>query len=169
MLAAMNRRHTADEYVKLIARIRRTRPDIALSSDFIVGFPGETEADVDETLALVREIGFAQSFSFKYSPRPGTPAADRDDQISEDVKTDRLLRLQAVLEEQQVQFNAASVGKVMPVLVERTGRDPGHLVGRTPYLQLIHVEGDAGLVGRVVAADITGFRQMSLSGVVIDA
>jgi tRNA-2-methylthio-N6-dimethylallyladenosine synthase len=169
MLAAMNRKHTAGEYVKLIARIRQTRPDIALSSDFIVGFPGETEADIDETLALVREVGFAQSFSFKYSPRPGTPAADRNDQIPEDVKTDRLLRLQAVLEEQQAQFNATSVGKVMPVLVERTGRDPGHLVGRTPYLQLIHVEGDAGLVGRVVPADITGFRQMSLSGVVIDA
>ena len=169
MLAVMNRKHTAQEYATLISRIRKARPDIALSSDFIVGFPGETEDDVEATMSLVRDIGFAQSFSFKYSPRPGTPAADRDDQIPEDVKTDRLLRLQAVLEKQQVQFNAASVGRNMPVLIERTGRDAGQLVGRTPYLQLIHVEGAAGLVGQVTPVSVTGFRQMSLSGVAIDA
>jgi tRNA-2-methylthio-N6-dimethylallyladenosine synthase len=173
MLAAMNRKHTADEYVRLIARVRQARPDIAVSSDFIVGFPGETEQDVEDTLALVRDIGFAQSYSFKYSPRPGTPAADREDQIPEDVKTDRLLRLQAVLEDQQVRYNAASVGKIMPVLMERIGRDTGQLVGRTPYLQLIHVDGHVdgpkALVGHVANVKVTDFRQMSLSGVVIDA
>ena len=164
MLAAMNRKHTAGEYVKLIARVRAARPDIAVSSDFIAGFPGETEADFEETLALVREIGFAQSFSFKYSPRPGTPAADRAEQVAEDVKTDRLLRLQAVLENQQMAFNQASVGKVMPVLLDRMGRDTGQLVGRTPYLQLIHVDGVAGAVGEIATVAVTGFRQMSLTG-----
>ncbi len=166
MLAAMNRKHTSAEYKQLIARVRAARPDIALSSDFIVGFPGETDEDFNDTLMLVREIGFAQSFSFKYSSRPGTPAADREDQVPESVKNERLLRLQAVLEGQQAAFNAASVGQVMPVLIERTGRDPGHLVGRTPYLQLIHVEGDARLVGKIAPVSVTGFRQMSLTGVI---
>jgi tRNA-2-methylthio-N6-dimethylallyladenosine synthase len=167
MLAAMNRKHTADEYIRLIARVRAARPDIAVSSDFIVGFPGETETDFEETLSLVREIGFAQSFSFKYSPRPGTPAADREDQVAEDIKTDRLVRLQAVLENQQLAFNAASVGQDMPVLMERVSRD-GQLVGRTPYLQLIHVDGhvdgNSGLVGQIATATVTGSRQMSLTG-----
>jgi tRNA-2-methylthio-N6-dimethylallyladenosine synthase len=163
MLAAMNRKHTANEYIKLIARVRAVRPDIALSSDFITGFPGETEADFEETLSLVREVGFAQSFSFKYSPRPGTPAADRKDQVAEDVKIDRLMKLQAILEDQQLAFNEASVGRDMPVLMERVGRD-GQLVGRTPYLQLIHVDGEPGLVGQIATAHVTGFRQMSLTG-----
>ena len=173
MLAAMNRKHTADEYLKLIERVRAVRPGIAVSSDFIVGFPGETEADFEETLALVSNVGFAQSFSFKYSPRPGTPAADRDDQVPDDIKIGRLVRLQAVLEGQQMGFNSASVGRVMPVLIERIGRDTGQLIGRTPYLQLIHVDrpadavagGGAGLVGQIIAVTVTGFRQMSLTGV----
>jgi tRNA-2-methylthio-N6-dimethylallyladenosine synthase len=169
MLAAMNRKHTADDYVLLIARVRAACPNIALSSDFIVGFPGETDADFEATLALVERIGFAQSFSFKFSPRPGTPAADRTDQVAEDIKTERLQRLQGVLERQQVAFNAAAVGQVMPVLIERTGRNPGHLVGRTPYLQLIHVEGDAALVGQVAPVLVTEFRQMSLTGVIAAA
>ena len=164
MLVAMNRKHTADEYIKLIARVRAARPDIALSSDFIVGFPGETEADFEATMALVREVVFAQSFSFKYSSRPGTPAAALDLQVPEDVKTDRLLRLQALLEDQQVAFNAASVGQKLDVLFERTGREPGTLVGRTPYLQLIHADGDAGLVGQFVPVTVTAYRQMSLTG-----
>ncbi len=164
ILAAMNRRHTAGEYVSLIRRVRQARPDIALSSDFIVGFPGETEEDFAATLALIHDIGFAQAFSFKYSPRPGTPAATLGEQVPEGVKTDRLLRLQAVLEAQQLAFNDRSVGQVMPVLFERTGRDPGHLVGRTPYLQLIHVEAGAHLVGHSAPVRVTAARQMSLSG-----
>lgn len=165
MLDAMNRKHTADEYIKLIDRVRAARPDIALSSDFIVGFPGETEADIEETLALIRTVGFAQSFSFKYSPRPGTPAAGLETQVPEDVKTARLMRVQGLLEEQQMAFNAASVGQTMPVLIERIGREGGQLVGRTPYLQLIHVTGEADLVGKIADVSVTGFRQMSLTGV----
>jgi tRNA-2-methylthio-N6-dimethylallyladenosine synthase len=164
MLAAMNRKHTADDYLRLIARVRAARPGIALSSDFIVGFPGETEADFEATMALVREVGFAQSFSFKYSPRPGTPAASLDPQVPEDVKIGRLLRLQALLEDQQVAFNAATAGQTLDVLFERTGRNPGTLVGRTPYLQLIHADGDAGLVGQFAPVTVTAYRQMSLTG-----
>ncbi|MEQ1653846.1 MAG: tRNA (N6-isopentenyl adenosine(37)-C2)-methylthiotransferase MiaB [Hyphomicrobium sp.] len=165
MLDAMNRKHTADEYIALIARVRAARPDIALSSDFIVGFPGETDADIEDTLALIRTVGFAQSFSFKYSPRPGTPAASLETQVPDDVKTARLMRVQGLLEEQQMAFNAASVGQTIPVLIERIGREAGQLVGRTPYLQLIHVTGDAGLVGKIAQVSVTGFRQMSLTGV----
>ena len=165
ILAAMNRKHTAAEYIALIARVRAARPGIALSSDFIVGFPGESDADFAATLDLVREVTFAQSFSFKYSPRPGTPAADREDQVPEAVKDERLQRLQTVLEDQQLAFNAASVGQTMPVLFERAGREPGTLVGRTPYLQLIHADGPASLVGQILPVTVTGYRQMSLTGV----
>ena len=166
ILAAMNRRHTAAEYLALIARVRDAKPDIALSSDFIVGFPGETDADFAATMELTKDAGFAQAFSFKYSPRPGTPAAALDDQIPEAVKTERLLALQGVLQAQQLAFNAGSVGSVVPVLFERTGRDPGSLVGRTPYLQLIHVDGPAGLVGQTAPVVINQARQMSLSGAI---
>jgi tRNA-2-methylthio-N6-dimethylallyladenosine synthase len=166
MLNEMNRKHTAEDYIRLIARIRQSRLDIALSSDFIVGFPGETDADFEATMGLVREVGFAQSFSFKYSPRPGTPAASLKEQVPEEVKTERLLRLQALLEDQQVAFNAASVGQTLEVLFERTGREPGTLVGRTPYLQLIHANGHAGLVGRFKPVSVTAYRQMSLTGTI---
>ncbi len=166
MLSAMNRRHTASDYVELIGRVRQARPDIALSSDFIVGFPGETDADFEDTLRLVRNIGFAQSFSFKYSPRPGTPAADRDGQVPEAVKHERLQRLQGELEQQQLAYNAGFIGRQVLVLVERTGREPGTLVGRTPYLQLIHFDGDAALIGQVVPVTVTASRQMSLTGVI---
>ena len=165
ILAAMNRKHTGDDYRTLIARVRASRPDIALSSDFIVGFPGETEDDFAATLALVDDIGFAQAFSFKYSPRPGTPASGLDAQVPEDIKHERLQRLQAVLEAQQAAFNAAAIGQVMPVLFERKGRDLGQLVGRTPYLQLIHVEAGTALVGQTASVSVTQARQMSLSGV----
>ena len=164
MLAAMNRKHSAREYIDLIARVRASRPDIALSSDFIVGFPGETDADFEATMSLVREVGFAQSFSFKYSTRAGTPAATLDDQVPEDVKNHRLLALQALLENQQVAFNAATVGRSLPVLFERTGKEPGTLVGRTPYLQLIHANGPPSLVGQTVSVTVTAYRQMSLTG-----
>jgi tRNA-2-methylthio-N6-dimethylallyladenosine synthase len=168
ILAAMNRKHTAAEYTALIARVRAARPDIALSSDFIVGFPGETDADFEATLQLVRDIGFAQSFSFKYSPRPGTPAADLKTHVPDALKNQRLLVLQTLLEDQQMAFNAASMGQSLPVLIERVGsREAGQLVGRTPYLQLIHVTGPADLVGQIVPVTVTGFRQMSLTGVLV--
>ncbi len=166
MLAAMNRKHSAAEYIELIARVRAARPDIALSSDFIVGFPGETDQDAEDTLALVRAVGFAQAFSFKYSPRPGTPAASLEDQVPEDVKSERLQRLQALLDEQQSDFNAQCLGDVVPVLFERRGRQPGEFVGRTPYLQLVHAAADGDLVGRMANVAVTDVRRLSLSGVV---
>ena len=169
ILAAMNRKHTAREYVDLIGRIRAGRPDIALSSDFIVGFPGETDRDAEDTLDLVKAVGFAQAFSFKYSARPGTPAAGHDVQVPDDVKSERLLRLQAVLEDQQMEFNTRSIGSEMPVLFEREGREAGEFVGRTPYLQLVHATGEAGAVGRTADVVITGARRVSLSGVIAAA
>jgi tRNA-2-methylthio-N6-dimethylallyladenosine synthase len=139
VLAAMNRRHTVATYLDVVGRIRAAKPDIALSSDFIVGFPGETDEDFAGTLELVETVGFAQAYSFKYSPRPGTPAADRADQVPEPVKADRLAALQDLLESQQQRFNAACVGREFPLLLERAGRHPGQLVGRSPYLQAVHV------------------------------
>jgi len=170
VLAKMNRKHTAAEYVDLISRIRKARPDIALSSDFIVGFPGETEKDAEDTINLIKAVGFAQAFSFKYSPRPGTPAAGHGEQVEDAVKSERLLRLQAVLEAQQMAFNARSLGGVLPVLIERKGRQPGELVGRSPYLQLVHVRaaGD-DLVGRTANVAVNETRRVSLSGVIAAA
>jgi tRNA-2-methylthio-N6-dimethylallyladenosine synthase len=164
ILAAMNRKHTADDYRRLIGRIRAARPDIALSTDIIVGFPGETDREFEQTLDLVREIGFAQAYSFKYSGRPGTPAATMDGQVPEDVKTERLSRLQDLLETQQKSFNDGFVGRVVPVLFERTGRRAGHLVGRTPYLQLVHVEAAEAALGRVLPVAIASASQNSLTG-----
>lgn len=166
ILAKMNRKHTAAEYVDLIARVRKARPDIALSSDFIVGFPGETDQDARDTIALIEAVGFAQAFSFKYSARPGTPAAGHDDQVDETVKSERLLRLQAVLDAQQVSFNAQSLGGVVPVLFERKGREAGEFVGRTPYLQLVHAAGEGDLVGKTANVAVNETRRSSLSGVI---
>jgi tRNA-2-methylthio-N6-dimethylallyladenosine synthase len=166
MLAAMNRKHSAAEYIDLIARVRAARPDIALSSDFIVGFPGETDRDAEDTLDLVRTVGFAQAFSFKYSPRPGTPASSLETQVPEEVKTGRLQRLQALLDEQQAEFNAQWLGETVPVLFERRGRQPGEFVGRTPYLQIVHAVADGDLVGQVANVVVTDARRLSLSGVV---
>ncbi len=166
ILAAMNRRHTAQEYLRLIARIRAARPDIALSSDFIVGFPGETEADFEATLALVRAVGFAQTFSFKYSARPGTPAATAEDQVPEAIKTERLARLQDLLESQQAAFNAALVGHILPVLFERKGRHEGQIVGRSPYLQLVHADAAADLIGQIRPVAVRSASQLTLSGVI---
>jgi tRNA-2-methylthio-N6-dimethylallyladenosine synthase len=163
VLAAMNRRHTADDYRRTVARLRRARPDLALSSDFIVGFPGESEVDFRATLDLVAEIGFAQAFSFKYSRRPGTPAAALR-QVPETVKEERLAALQALLQDQQRRFNEACIGRVLPVLLERPGRHPGQLVGRSPYLQSVHVRAAAERGGDIVMARITGAGQNSLSG-----
>jgi tRNA-2-methylthio-N6-dimethylallyladenosine synthase len=169
MLAAMNRKHTAAEYIDLIARIRAARPGIALSSDFIVGFPGETDQDAEDTLAIVKAVGFAQAFSFKYSPRPGTPAATLDTQVPEDLKSERLQRLQALLEDQQLEFNARSIGGVVPVLFERRGRQPGEFIGRTPYLQLVHAAAEGDLVGCTANVAVTETRRVSLSGVIAAA
>ncbi|MFM9942648.1 MAG: tRNA (N6-isopentenyl adenosine(37)-C2)-methylthiotransferase MiaB [Hyphomicrobiaceae bacterium] len=166
ILAAMNRKHTSAFYRDLVARIRRVRPDIALSTDIIVGFPGETDAEFDMTLAMVRDIGFAQAYSFKYSPRPGTPAATMDHQIDEAVKAERLTRLQDLLQHQQAAFNARSVGRTIPVLFERAGRFAGQLVGRSPYLQPVHAEADLTLLGRIVPVEIASASLGSLSGVI---
>jgi tRNA-2-methylthio-N6-dimethylallyladenosine synthase len=169
ILHAMNRKHTAQEYLDAVARIRAARPDIALSSDFIVGFPGETEEDFRATMALARVIGFAQTFSFKYSGRPGTPAATREDQVPEEVKAERLQRLQELLEAQQASFNAAHVGQTLPVLFERKGRHEGQLVGRSPYLQLVHADAGADMVGRIAQVAIKSATQLTLSGVIAQA
>jgi tRNA-2-methylthio-N6-dimethylallyladenosine synthase len=165
ILAAMNRKHTASDYLRLVARIRAARPDIALSTDIIVGFPGETEADFAATLEVVEHVGFAQAYSFKYSPRPGTPGATMADQVPDGVQVDRLHRLQELLDCQQAGFNSACVGKVIPVLFEREGRHPGQLVGRSPYLQPVHATADSALLGRVVEVAIAGAGPNSLSGV----
>ena len=166
ILAAMNRKHTADDYLRAVERIRAARPDIALSTDMIVGFPGETDQDFDETLQLVRTVGFAQSYSFKYSSRPGTPAANMDDQVPEALKSERLARLQYVLNNQHERFNAATVGQTVPVLFERMGRSNGQLVGRSPYLQLVQARADAALLGKILPVSIRGHGPGSLSGVV---
>jgi len=163
ILAAMNRRHTRADYLRLVKRLRAARADLALSSDFIVGFPGETEEDFRATLDLVEEAGFAASYFFKYSPRPGTPAADMD-QLAEPVKTERLHRLQDAVENHQAQFNAACEGKVLDVLFEKPGKRAGQLVGRSPYLQPVHVMAEPALIGEVLPVLITEVGGNSLFG-----
>jgi tRNA-2-methylthio-N6-dimethylallyladenosine synthase len=165
VLDAMNRQHTTDHYKRIIERIRAARPDIALSSDFIVGFPGETESDFEATLSLIRDVGFVQAYSFKYSPRPGTPAATRDEQIAEEVKAERLQRLQALVAEQQLSFNRSCAGRRLPVLFDRRGRNPTQLVGRSPYLQSVHLDNaPAELFGQIAEIDIEEGFAMSLRG-----
>jgi tRNA-2-methylthio-N6-dimethylallyladenosine synthase len=166
ILAAMNRKHTAAHYIALIGRVRAARADIALSTDIIVGFPGETDADFEATLDVVRTIGFAQAYSFKYSPRPGTPAANMGGQVPEPVKIERLARLKALLDAQQSTFNAQCIGRVMPVLFERHGRRDGQLIGRSPYLQSVHAEAASTLVGRIIPVEIADAGPNSLSGVI---
>ncbi len=166
ILAGMNRKHTVAEYRDLIAKIRAARPDIALSTDIIVGFPSETEREFEETLDLIRDIGFAQSFSFKYSSRPGTPAASLDEQISEAVKSERLTRLQDLLASQQSKFNETFIGKTVPVLFDKIGRNPGQLVGRSPYLQLVHSDAEPSLLGHIVPVQITACGANSLAGAI---
>jgi tRNA-2-methylthio-N6-dimethylallyladenosine synthase len=163
ILAAMNRRHTRGDYLSLIERIRAARPDIALSTDIIVGFPGESEAEFAATLAMLEHVGFAQAYSFKYSPRPGTPAATME-QVPEPVKKDRLQRLQEIIERHQTAFNSNCVGKTMPVLLERPGRREGQLIGRSPYMQSVHVEADPSLFGHVLEIAIHSAGVNSLAG-----
>ena len=164
VLKAMNRGHTAEHYLRLVERIRAARPDIAMSGDFIVGFPGERDADFEATLQLVREVGYASAFSFKYSRRPGTPAAAMPGQVADEVKAERLARLQALLETQQQAFNAAQAGRVLPVLFDKPGRKPGQIAGRSPYLQPVHCEGDEGMIGRIAPVMIVSAGRNSLAG-----
>jgi tRNA-2-methylthio-N6-dimethylallyladenosine synthase len=164
ILKAMNRAHTADSYIRLVEKIRAARPDIAISGDFIVGFPGERDADFEATLRLVREVGYATAFSFKYSRRPGTPAAALPGQVDEAVKDERLARLNALLDEQARAFNASQVGLTLPVLFEKPGRHPGQLIGRSPYLQSVYVSAPDRLIGQIVPVRIEDAARMSLAG-----
>jgi tRNA-2-methylthio-N6-dimethylallyladenosine synthase len=164
ILAAMNRRHTRADYLDVIARVRHAQPAIAFSSDFIVGFPGETDDDFDATLSLVEEVGYAGAFSFKYSARPGTPAAELADQITDDVKAERLQRLQRVIDRHQAGFNQRSRGQTLDVLFERTGRHPGQIVGRSPYLQPVQVMAGAAMIGEIAPVTITDLSSNSLFG-----
>ena len=164
ILKAMNRGHTAAHYLNIIDRMRKARPDMAISGDFIVGFPGETDEDFEATLDLVREVQYASAYSFKYSTRPGTPAAERQDQVDENVKSERLVRLQTLIAEQTARFNASCVGKTFGVLLEKPGRQPGQLIGRSPYLQSIHIEGENLKIGELVNITIKSVGPNSLSG-----
>ena len=168
ILAAMQRKHTAQDYLVLIDRLRAARPDLALSTDIIVGFPGETDADFAATLALTEQVGFAQAYCFKYSPRPGTPASALRGQVPEGEKTQRLRQLQALVGRQQTSFNSACVGTVMSVLFERAGQRPGQIIGRSPYLQAVHAQGPADWVGRSLDVEILAAGPNSLSGLIRD-
>jgi tRNA-2-methylthio-N6-dimethylallyladenosine synthase len=164
ILKAMNRKHTAEDYLRIVDRLREVRPDMAMSGDFIVGFPGETDADFEATMRLVERVGYALAYSFKYSPRPGTPAADLEDQVPEDVKSERLQRLQDLLSAQQRAFNASMTGRRLPVLLERPGRHAGQMVGRSPYMQAVVVDAPAEAAGRMVEVDIDTVNSFSLNG-----
>ncbi len=164
VLAAMNRRHGRGDYLRVVARMREARPDMAFSSDFIVGFPGETECDFRKTLTIVDEIGYAGAFSFKYSPRAGTPAAAMADQVPEPVKNERLARLQAVIDRNQAAFNARCLGTTLDVLLEKPGRRPGQLVGRSPYLQPVQIMLPESRIGDIVPVTVTEIGAHSLFG-----
>jgi tRNA-2-methylthio-N6-dimethylallyladenosine synthase len=166
VLKAMNRSHSRDSYLRLIEQVRDANSGIALSGDFIVGFPGETDSEFEETLSLVREVAYAQAFSFKYSPRPGTPAADMDRQVAAEVMDERLQRLQAAINADQHAFNQATLGKRLSVLLERTGKYPGQLIGKSPWLQSVIVENAEARIGDLVEVDIVSGGPNSLGGVV---
>jgi tRNA-2-methylthio-N6-dimethylallyladenosine synthase len=165
VLKAMNRSHTSASYLRLLDRVRDARPDIAISGDFIVGFPGETEAEFEATLEIVRAVNYAHAYSFKYSPRPGTPAAAMEGQVPARVQDERLQRLQALLNEQQLAFNRGAVGTRTTILVERGGKKPGQKVGKSPWLQSVHVETEAE-IGEIIELDIVSAGPNSLHGVV---
>jgi len=168
VLKAMNRQHDAESYLRLIDRLREARPDLALSSDFIVGFPGESDADFESTMALIEQVGFAQAFSFNYSPRPGTPASNQRKQVKDEVKRERLARLQALLNRQAEAFNRGTVGARFSVLLERPGRHPGQLVGKSPYLQAVHVETADAKIGDLIDVDVVTHHAHSLGGRPVD-
>ncbi|MGY8996675.1 MAG: tRNA (N6-isopentenyl adenosine(37)-C2)-methylthiotransferase MiaB [Alphaproteobacteria bacterium] len=168
ILKAMNRRHTADDYRHLIDRIRDARPDIAMSGDFIVGFPGESDVDFAETLKLVTDVSYASAYSFKYSARPGTPASTANGHVPEAVKSERLATLQQLLDAQQVAFNHATVGRQAPVLFERIGRRPGQMVGRTPWLQAVYVEAGPELLGQIAPVMLVETNAKSMVGMLVN-
>jgi tRNA-2-methylthio-N6-dimethylallyladenosine synthase len=168
ILEAMNRKHDRATYLRLVERLKRVNPDLALSSDFIVGFPGETDADFQDTLDLVRQVGFVNTYSFKYSSRPGTPASGMPNQVDEAVKEARLAELQALLYAQTTQFNQNCIGRVMPVLLDRPGRHPGQLIGRSPYMQPVHVEKAASFLGRVMPVRVTALHPNSLAAELVE-
>ena len=165
ILKAMNRHHTVADYMNIIERMRAARSDIAISGDFIVGFPGETEEEFEETLNVVRQVKYASAFSFNYSSRPGTPGADMDNHVPEEVKSERLQRLQALLNEQQLEFNEGCVGREMLILIEKTGRKPGQWIGRSPWLQSVVVDESLGKPGDMVKVKVTGARPNSLTAI----
>ncbi|MCW5714555.1 MAG: tRNA (N6-isopentenyl adenosine(37)-C2)-methylthiotransferase MiaB [Bauldia sp.] len=169
ILQAMNRRHTAGDYLRLVDRIRAARPDMALSGDFIVGFPGETDADFAETLRLVETVTYASAFTFKYSPRPGTPAASSRQQVPAAAKNERLYRLQALIADQQAAFNRSRLGMEMDVLFDRPGKRPGQIAGRSPWLQTVHVMASPDLIGEVRSVTIDALGTNTMSGVLSDA
>jgi tRNA-2-methylthio-N6-dimethylallyladenosine synthase len=167
ILEAMNRRHGRDLFLGIVDRLRGVRPDLALSSDFIVGFPGESDADFDDTMRLIDQVGFASAFSFKYSRRPGTPGAALQDQVPESVKSARLAALQALLGRQAREFNASKVGATVPVLFAETGRKPGQIIGKTPWLQSVYAEGNPRLIGRIVDVRLIEGHPNSLAGEIV--
>ncbi|WP_109074888.1 MULTISPECIES: tRNA (N6-isopentenyl adenosine(37)-C2)-methylthiotransferase MiaB [unclassified Azospirillum] len=167
ILAAMNRKHTADDYRRLVDRLRTAKPDLAMSGDFIVGFPGESDADFAATLKLVTDIGYAQAYSFKYSPRPGTPASVEGSQVPEEVKESRLAALHQLLNAQQVAFNHSFIGRSVPVLFDRVGRRDGQLLGRSPWMQSVHAEANERLLGRIVEVRVDAALANSLAGTVV--
>jgi tRNA-2-methylthio-N6-dimethylallyladenosine synthase len=164
VLKEMNRKHTVEEYLAIIAGLRESRPDITFTSDFIVGFPGESEQDFQDTLDLIREVNFTQAFSFKYSPRPGTPASVKKNQIDVDVQDERLARLQALVTGQQMKFNQGFVGQYVEVLFERAGKFAGQVIGKTPYMQSVYIENGKDYLGQILPVRITGYKQNSLIG-----
>ncbi|NBW06002.1 MAG: radical SAM protein, partial [Alphaproteobacteria bacterium] len=168
ILREMNRRHDRDVYLALIDRLRAVRPDIAMSGDFIVGFPGESDRDFADTLSLVNAVGYASAYSFKYSPRPGTPAATTDQQVPEVVKSERLESLQQLLNAQQLAFNKTTEGRVVDVLVERAGGRAGQMAGRSPYMQAINFDGTADQIGKILSCRLSAARQNSMRGEIID-
>ncbi len=169
ILEAMNRRHGRDLFLRLVDRLRERRPDLALSSDFIVGFPGESDADFDETMRLIEQVGFAAAFSFKYSRRPGTPGSAMPGQVPESVKSARLAALQALLGRQAHEFNRSKVGMTVPVLFAEAGRKPGQIVGKTPWLQSVYADGPSRLIGHIVEARIVEGHANSLAGEIVTA
>jgi tRNA-2-methylthio-N6-dimethylallyladenosine synthase len=166
ILEAMNRRHGRDLFLGIVDRLRARRPDLAVSSDFIVGFPGESDADFDATMRLIEQVGFASAFSFKYSRRPGTPGSAMPDQVPESVKSARLAALQALLGRQARDFNQSKVGQTVPVLFAEPGRKPGQVIGKTPWLQSVHAEGPARLIGNIVETRLTEGHANSLAGAI---
>ena len=164
ILEAMNRKHKADLYRALIEKLRKAQPKLALSGDFIVGFPGETDADFEATMQIVRDVTYAQAFSFKYSRRPGTPASAMKNQVSEEVKEERLAALQALLRGQQTDFNASCIGQEMSVLIENPSRREGHMFGRSPFMQTVRIKGDVSMIGTEQKIRVTRGDPNSLLG-----